>query len=1177
MKQLTTYQKRALKCDEHISLTANAGSGKTFVLSKRYVEIALNARVPLSKIVAITFTDKAAGDLYKKISGELEERIINEKEHDVKRKLESIRRQLVNANISTIHSFCIDILKEFSPLAGIDANFIPIDQQKSQELIDVSIEETISTLLDDENESENVKHLIRVFGSRLMLTKELSKLIGNRKNVIKLSLTLYQKSVDEIAGYFRSYFEEKFKEYFADTIDDAVKAVRNVNDTVLANDDSNKTALKISGILNDISGTKDTLKLAALFNELLSFVRTGNSTVRKSGYLKDDWRTDVADDISLIESLPKKLFELDDNIDFTQTEKELAKLGFDLIWLFKKALLEYDERKRENGFLDFEDILLNTQTLLKKETVNDYLAEKYNYIMVDEYQDTNEIQYDIVMPILNYLRQGNLFVVGDDKQSIYMFRDAELEIFKRTKDEIVQASSEKNLLELPHSFRMAPGLALFTNELFKRLFVNPQVEFNEVAHSEILCAKDENEQSKIELLVTSGEEESLPEAELVARRIKKLAAEESLLEKNYGNVAVLCRQRKSFEELEQAFVKYNIPYNILDGKGFYQRQVIYDIRNYLSFLLSSEDDASLIGVLRSPFYSVSDTEIFEISHEHGNSFWEKLKSYSQNNETLRKAADKIESHLGLAFNKDINFILRTILADTGYTAVIANRINAAQELANIDKLIDKATDYSQQSFKTLYDFVDFLNEAIDELDDESQAAAEAQDNSVNLLTIHKSKGLEFKAVFVYDCNSAIRRDTVKAKSVTVDKNMGLLSKVPDKDNYFADYVSPPVVSIYNYASHRKNIAENMRLLYVAATRAENYLFFSAKVNKDVKEDSFMGLVVNGLGVNLEDEVHNINAPLGFIDVMKEGSPVTEKEVSIAIPIISEIEDVESSGELDISGDEAVWDINIEEIKSVAKGEIISATKVAMYLQCPVKYELTYELGYTSVLEQFKKYFNSYEFNEKEDDETREFADVRGRVIHKLLEKDEPHTVNEPEIKDIIQKESGEIKDESKLTVMAQEIRNEINTFVSSGVYEELSSYDRYKNEFEIYTQQKDYFLYGIIDKLIIDDNRLIVVDYKTDRIKEEQIKERAESYMPQLKFYAYVLSRAYDVKQYVLRLVFVRHPEKKIEVNITKEELKEFDGTIERIVNSVRLSEFKHNLSHCGKCHFAIRNGKCVK
>ena len=218
-----------------------------------------------------------------------------------------------------------------------------------------------------------------------------------------------------------------------------------------------------------------------------------------------------------------KYFEIPSN--HAEIELELAKFGRIFIYFFNKALQLYTEKKHEAGYLDYEDILLFTQKVLENEEVRKSLSEKFKYIMIDEYQDTNELQYNIFLPILDYLKKGNLFVVGDEKQSIYMFRDAELEIFNKTKNEITESAGEESLLSLPDSFRMAQNLCLFINVLFKNLFAKPNSLFNEVTHSEVVCARDDNEKGNVEILLaesTDDEDEEIAEANLVTAKILKL-------------------------------------------------------------------------------------------------------------------------------------------------------------------------------------------------------------------------------------------------------------------------------------------------------------------------------------------------------------------------------------------------------------------------------------------------------------------------------------------------------------------------------------------------------------------------------------------------------------------------------------------------------------------------------
>ena len=230
---LTPHQTSALNYKNHVSLTANAGSGKTFVLSRRYLEIALNENIPLRNIAAITFTDKAAGELYRKIAGEVEIRLSLNPEENLRKKLERIRRQLVSANISTIHSFCIDILKEYPVEASLDANFQAIDEILSNELVELSVEETIKSAFNNSEDSEDLKYLIRIFASKRIFAEELFYLIKNRKNVFDLAETIYSKSEEDVAKHFYNTFLELIDKIFVKKKDVLIKNLYIINNAVL--------------------------------------------------------------------------------------------------------------------------------------------------------------------------------------------------------------------------------------------------------------------------------------------------------------------------------------------------------------------------------------------------------------------------------------------------------------------------------------------------------------------------------------------------------------------------------------------------------------------------------------------------------------------------------------------------------------------------------------------------------------------------------------------------------------------------------------------------------------------------------------------------------------------------------------------------------------------------------
>ncbi|MCL6494620.1 MAG: UvrD-helicase domain-containing protein [Ignavibacterium sp.] len=293
---LTPHQKRAVLLDDHLALTANAGSGKTFVLSRKYLEAAIKLDGKVSSIAAITFTEKAASELYQKIS-ELTEKEI-EKSNDPERikVLEKIRRNLVSAYISTIHSFCIDILREFPVEAGIDANFTPIDQSLANELLELSVEETIDEAFNNPELSDLVKNLIRYFSRKSILQRELINLIQDRKNVEKLKEKIYSKSEEEIIHYFKNFFNNTLSEIWNFYEKDFLKAVKTINNKVLSDNPKSEYSLNIKFIVDEFEQDRNPFKL---LQNLKPQILTNSGTVRKQKYLVKDLGESVWQEVFL--------------------------------------------------------------------------------------------------------------------------------------------------------------------------------------------------------------------------------------------------------------------------------------------------------------------------------------------------------------------------------------------------------------------------------------------------------------------------------------------------------------------------------------------------------------------------------------------------------------------------------------------------------------------------------------------------------------------------------------------------------------------------------------------------------------------------------------------------------------------------------------------------------------
>jgi len=1188
MISLTPHQSNALKIDRSISLTANAGSGKTIVLAQRYLEIILNTDTNLSQVAAITFTEKAAGELYKRISNELNSLFISSIDINLKQRIGKIRKQLVSAKISTIHSFCIDLLREFPVEASIDANFIPINEQKTQELINLSIESSLREMFKNSELQSEIKLLVRLLGSKTILLQQLIELINRRKNVLNVIDKIYSANAPEIIKHFFELFKSGFKIVLENNKQAALTHLKLTNEKVLENNSQNKLALEIKNILIKLSSTNDELELFRLLSGLRNKILTKDGSVRKVDYLATSLRDNsIQNSVDIVESFFSDLDEIQFNENHETVENELVKYGLALIHIFQNVLTVFEHKKSELGVLDFEDILLKTRKLLEITSVKQSLSGKYKFLLVDEYQDTNEIQYEIFLPLLEDLRKGNLFIVGDEKQSIYRFRDAELQVFNKTKTDIQKMHGDDSLLSLPDSFRMAPIICFFVNSVFKTLFKEPRDFFNEVAPSDLVCARSDNFQGQVEFLIAKSNDQS--EANLVARRIINLKSENSERITKWNDIAVLVRKRSSFVELQKSFIKHHIPFILIGGTGFYQQQSISDIYNYFAFLLNDKDDGALIGILRSPFFNNSDSNILELSLFEGRTYWEKLIAASEKSKVAWAEVYKtVNKNKKLVNRINISTLLRKILNESDFISTIASRVNGYQEISNLNKLISLTNEFFNEEFNTLYDYVYFLNNAISKTEDEAQAGIETGSNGVNILTIHQAKGLEYPAVFLYRCNDYTQVNKVKARSITIDKDFGILTKVPQNENYFGNYESAPIVGLYNLIESKKDIAEVKRLLYVGLTRAKEFLFITQTDDgKSFKRNSFAALINEGLDLDLSKESFEMKGELTFLNKKNENYFNSTKEIQLNIPINRNIQTNDSVDEeerIDVINQK----LNLKQIKDSSVGEVISATRFSTFSDCPMKYNLLYnykigDLFHQSCKKTFSSKFSSHEdYNRNElnsyllDDESKmdDYAKYKGKLIHYILCKN----ISKQELAHFVKEQLKNKFDEKNTTSLEDEILSDLQLLFNSNEFNFINSFPTYKNEFEVYLKEDDFYLFGILDKLIITDKKLVIIDYKTDNIKRNEINIRAEKYLPQLKFYSYIISRLFNKKQEIEgRLIFIKFPENPFVFNYDELSDKKIKSTITSMINSIRNNNYSVNLDACKECIFSDGDSRCIQ
>ncbi|HKR22255.1 MAG TPA: 3'-5' exonuclease, partial [Pyrinomonadaceae bacterium] len=437
-------------------------------------------------------------------------------------------------------------------------------------------------------------------------------------------------------------------------------------------------------------------------------------------------------------------------------------------------------------------------------------------------------------------------VVGDRKQSIYSFRGADVDVFREMTSVLVGAGGEAKPLQL--NFRSQPPLIAFFNHLFERLFQLPDDMPREQQRTldELGYVKHEDSEPKrelrdagplVELLITTrpsleddpkAEQDSrVLDAKQIARRINTLIKSDSPKIK-YGDIALLFRAMTHVSIYESAFRHANIPYQTVLGRGFYEREEITDLIQLLRFLDNTTDELALAAVLRSPLCGISDNSLFALRNPPTRKLYTALQNHleiehitDEEHELLDRAARLISRLVGRRHHYSIHDLLRFAVAESEYMTVAAANFDGAQRLANVQRLFTLAARFENSGTHLIRDFVRYVEEfeAIGSRESEGQIDQSA--DAVRLMTIHQAKGLEFPIVIIPDLQRLSRIAT--DNWVMLDRHQGLTLKVPDGRG---NLVAGKTFSFFEKRYTYRELFESMRLLYVAATRAEDRLIFS---------------------------------------------------------------------------------------------------------------------------------------------------------------------------------------------------------------------------------------------------------------------------------------------------------------------------------------------------------------
>ncbi len=1179
---LTPAQARTLDLTTHLSVTANAGAGKTSVLARRFVEIFLRTDTRLSGVVAITFTEQAAGELRKKIHG-----VILEMEADPglrgeqRRRLTAVRNNLSSAQIGTIHAFCAGVLRLYPAEADIDASFTVIDGQERARLIGESIAETFAEAMGrpgGAGREGEFRELLRAVPPA-KLERFLHRMFARREQLYRLH---GRGAGGEAGGTARIVTAICARAAESNWIGRARETARGA---------TGKGAATLLGLLDAAGGAPDQSSMASLLISGGDAMLTAKGEFRKSflgatnpdslprgaaGYISDFERRYVR----VLRSLAAE--------GAADRDARYDRLAGALERVFRSAERRYAAKKDEIGALDFEDLQIRMLELLGRADVCQRLRAEHRFFLVDEFQDTNDLQYSILRGLLGDFRQGNLFIVGDPKQSIYGFRNAQVEVFYEARNDIAAAGAggenaggdpDGGTLVLEESFRPLPEIAAFVNVVFSELMRRGGSR-HEVDYNRMVVGRRDTAGGAVELLLVPRDGGELSrsgsvalECSQIARRLREVAGGGVY---SFGQCAVLLRDRTNLPALERAFEEEGVPYLLAGGVGFFQTQEIYDFLNYLRVLLFPDDDPALAGILRSPFFGLSDADLYNLSVTKGESLWEKLTGAAGAAEAaarrpaeagVRRAAALLETHRSLADRMPVPRLLRRIAADTGWIGTMAGLSQGPQHRENFLKLLDLARTRGASAPPTLYDFCSYLEHRAEEEVREGQAATAVSGKAVRVMTVHAAKGLEFPVVVLPFLNRLSGSD--QEPLIHPDFGIGFTPGAVEGGTSGP----APLHAFLGAMAEERGIAEEKRVFYVACTRARDVLILSGGEGGKTPGNAplgWLGGVLAARGLTEEGSVIDFGAvPVSFLDAGGKDGGRTMRDVQLRVRVVRPGESPSVRPAPTGTGDAPpAVRILTTPLADTRGGETYSATRLKTYLECPARYYLVYVLGIGGGT--VSRGGDDGPDGDGPDAERDHSADgqagLEGEITHELLSGLTPGDTDE-EIGERIRALVRARCADTDAARVGERVRENVAAFLRSGEGRRILSRPGAKSEFQISALVGDAIVTGKIDRLFRGvDGMVEFVDYKTDQVTAATLPGRADEHRRQVAIYAYLISRLHGQPKVRGTLVFLKLSSAPVSLEFDAADLQMVERSLFDAIAAIRRGAYTAPPSPCRDC-----------
>ena len=813
--QYTPAQERAIHCiDKNVAVSAGAGSGKTRVLVQRFLHLVSRGaarpedRVLPREILAVTFTRKAAAEMRDRIRQGIEAKL---KEGQDRAYWEQQLKGLDQAQIGTIHSFCSSLLRTNPVECGLDPDFTVMEETDHDEFLATEVRNRLRYLLHGQDPAACL--LCDEYGSRSLLEQ---------------TVALMQKGFTITEGTTAAQYEA-----FAAEADREAERLQSVITRDFADACSKGNRAVLDKNLEQIH-----IALANITEqENLDFLQSVNKNLKRTGKNKNDVDR-VKRGLDLVVSRPLSL-------------KALS-----LAPAWETYLLRMQEnirkKKQELGLLGFDDLEDMALALLEDHPdVLDKCRRQYRYIMVDEFQDTNERQRRLVYLLCGGKKdvlQGNrLFVVGDAKQSIYRFRGADVSVFARVRNEITAAGGE--LIPLNDNFRTVDSVLQLCNEVFPNLMGTE--ETRDVYYEPLQPHREEGPQPEFCMHCYAKD---FPAEEARQAETDRLASRLAALHKDglaYGDMAVLLQNMTHVSLVTEALRQHGIPCAVVDGRGFYDRIEVQDMLNLFAFAVNPHDNLNLAAILRSVYVGLDDetlTRIHLALCKMDVSLWDFLQQEqvplnAAAQASVQRAVSLLCQILAAGSVLNLPDFCRELQKLLHPEAILALQRDGEEQLANLRKFFRIANEFSTQKQGGVEEFVTRMTQ-LQKLNNREAAATVEAGDAVQVMTVHKSKGLEFPLVAVPFLEAPFPKD--KRKSA-FHPTLGLGISLRDAGGKM---VPGMVLEQIKEENETKEREEKVRLLYVAMTRAKDRLILSG-TRKDTKDPSAATHWLNWLDQCLE--------------------------------------------------------------------------------------------------------------------------------------------------------------------------------------------------------------------------------------------------------------------------------------------------------------------------------------